>query len=132
LLGPGDLRVTILGPLPPGLDDEPEARTAIAVRRIGVGNACHSAAEMRNLDVRPGRREPFDVPRQAVSCLGVEVIERVAAPVIEDAGAAASVECALPLTVLHLADRAGYWRVQTRKSLRRSAALFSRAAVAQC
>jgi hypothetical protein len=60
---------------------------------------------MRNLDVRPRRREPFDVPRQDASCLGVEVTEIVAAPVVEEAGALASVERALPLTVLDLVDR---------------------------
>ena len=43
LLGPGDLRRAIRGSLPPGLDGEPEARSAVAVRRIGISNARHSA-----------------------------------------------------------------------------------------
>jgi hypothetical protein len=51
---------------------------------------------MRNLNVRPGRRQSFDVLRQDVSCLGIEVVEMVTAPVVEEAGTPSSVECTLP------------------------------------
>ena len=86
---------------------------------------------MRNLDVCPGRSQSFDLLRQDANCLGVEIIEIVAAPIIEEAGTPASVERTLPQAVFDLTDRVGYWWAQVRKSPRPSAALFDRTTVTE-